>query len=202
MDLAKTGKFIAEKRKNKNYTQAKLAEILGVSEKTISKWECGKGFPDTTLILPLCEALDISANELLSAKDLSMQEYKIKAEENLMLLKGQQLETNKHLLALEWVVGYMSILTFLVLIAVAGFVIKDLAWQIVLIVFGFLNFFVGVFIAIRIECKVGFYECEHCHNRYIPSFKAFIFSMHMGRTRYLKCPKCKKYSWNKKRVGE
>ena len=68
MDLSKTGKFIAERRKEKGLTQVKLAEKLNVSEKTISKWECGNGFPDTTLILPLCEILEISSNELLSAK--------------------------------------------------------------------------------------------------------------------------------------
>ena len=68
MDLSVTGKFISERRKEKGLTQVKLAEKLNVSEKTISKWECGKGFPDTTLILPLCEILENSANELLSAK--------------------------------------------------------------------------------------------------------------------------------------
>ena len=70
MDLKKTGEFIAERRKEKGLTQQALAEQIFVSEKTISKWECGKGFPDTSLILPLCEALEISANELLSAHKL------------------------------------------------------------------------------------------------------------------------------------
>ena len=84
MDLRISGKFIAEQRKAKGFTQIKLAEILHVSEKTISKWECGNGFPDTTLILPLCEALNISANELLSGKILAREEYREKAEQNLM----------------------------------------------------------------------------------------------------------------------
>ena len=66
MDLLKTGKFIADRRKQKKLTQAELANIIGISEKTVSKWECGNGFPDTSLMLPLCEALDISANGLLS----------------------------------------------------------------------------------------------------------------------------------------
>ena len=88
MDLSITGKFIAERRKEKGFTQVKLAEKLNVSEKTISKWECGNGFPDTTLILPLCEALEISANELLSAKLLPTEkEYKQQAEQNLIEMK-------------------------------------------------------------------------------------------------------------------
>lgn len=159
MDLSKTGKFIAEKRKNKNYTQSRLAEILGVSEKTISKWECGNGFPDTTLILPLARALDISANELLSAKDLTGEQYRLQAEENLVILKSQQEATNRQMLALEWVVGYLSTLTFLVMIAVGSFLVKPLEWQICLIVFGFLNLFVGAMTAMKIERNVGFYEC-------------------------------------------
>ena len=68
MDLIKIGKFIQQQRKEKNLTQVQLAQKIGVSEKTISKWECGNGFPDTTLMLPLCSALSISANELLSGK--------------------------------------------------------------------------------------------------------------------------------------
>ena len=79
MDLKRTGEFIKERRKAKNLTQADLAEKIYVSEKTISKWECGNGFPDTSLILPLCQALDINANELLSGKKLDEAEYKHEA---------------------------------------------------------------------------------------------------------------------------
>ena len=68
MDLKVIGEFIKQQRKAKGLTQVELAEKLLVSEKTISKWECGNGFPDTSLILPLCKELDISANELLSGK--------------------------------------------------------------------------------------------------------------------------------------
>jgi len=86
MDLKIIGKFIQEQRKSKNLTQVQLSQIIGVSEKTISKWECGNGFPDTTLILPLCKALDISANELLSGKRLETNNYKDHAEDNLITL--------------------------------------------------------------------------------------------------------------------
>ena len=82
MDQIKTGKFIAEERKNKKLTQRQLAEILNISDKTISKWETGNGFPEISLLQPLCRALDISVNELLSGERLSEDEYKKKAEEN------------------------------------------------------------------------------------------------------------------------
>ena len=53
MDLNKIGKFISEERKKKNYTQKQLADILNISDRTISKWECGKGFPEVSLLQPL-----------------------------------------------------------------------------------------------------------------------------------------------------
>ena len=88
MDLKQTGLFIREQRKAKKLTQVQLALKLNVSEKTISKWECGKGFPDTSLILPLCTELGISANELLSAKKLPTEkEYKETAEKKFNCFK-------------------------------------------------------------------------------------------------------------------
>ena len=115
MDLQAVGKFIKECRKAKNLTQGQLADKLNVSEKTISKWECGNGFPDTTLMLPLCKALEISANELLSGKLLADDEYKQQAENNLVSLKLQQEQSHKFLLTIENVLGYMASITFIIL---------------------------------------------------------------------------------------
>jgi len=68
MDAQKTGAFIARLRKEKAYTQKELAEKLKVSDKAISRWETGKGFPDTALLKPLSDALEISVGELLSGE--------------------------------------------------------------------------------------------------------------------------------------
>ncbi len=68
MDQIRIGKFIAESRKSRNLTQRQLADALSISDKTISKWECGKGLPEISIMLPLCEALDITVNDLLSVK--------------------------------------------------------------------------------------------------------------------------------------
>ena len=114
MNLLKTGKFIQEQRKNKNLTQVQLAQKIGVSEKTISKWECGNGFPDTSLMLPLCKALDVSANELLSGKLLpSEKEYKDIAEEHIIMLRSQQEKTTRYLLSIEWVLIWLSMVIFM-----------------------------------------------------------------------------------------
>lgn len=86
MDQVKIGKFIASLRREKEMTQKQLSEILGISDKTVSKWECGKGLPEVSLMLPLCEVLNISINELLSGERLDAEEYQKKAEENMVTL--------------------------------------------------------------------------------------------------------------------
>ena len=79
MDQVKIGKFIAGERKSKGYTQKQLAEILGISDKTISKWERGNGFPEVSLLLPLCNKLEVSVNELLTGERVSESDYRKKA---------------------------------------------------------------------------------------------------------------------------
>ena len=72
MDQKKTGQFIAALRKNRNMTQRQLAEKLDISEKTISKWECGNGLPEVTYMEPLCEILGITVNELLMGERIDI----------------------------------------------------------------------------------------------------------------------------------
>ena len=68
MDQSKIGQFIARTRKSKNLTQRQLADLLSISDKTVSKWETGKGLPDVSLMLPLCRALDLTVNDLLTGE--------------------------------------------------------------------------------------------------------------------------------------
>ena len=70
--------------------------------------------------------------------------------------------------------------------------------RIILIVIGSIIFAVGVGNAIKIEQIAGYYECNRCHHKYVPTYMSVFFAMHIGRTRYMKCPKCNKWSWNKK----
>lgn len=86
MEQISTGKFISQIRKEKGLTQRQLADELNISDKTISKWECDKGLPEVSLMIPLCTILGINVNELLSGKRLSEIDYKQKAEENMLLL--------------------------------------------------------------------------------------------------------------------
>lgn len=198
MDQVKIGKFIAQCRKSKKLTQSQLAEKLNITDRAISKWETGKGMPDSSIMLELCTELDITVNELLSGEVIKMENYNLKAEENLLELRKQQEDITKKMLFLESVIGSISSISFLILIFVASFAIENTFLRIILILVGLLIFIIGVGFAIKIERDAGYYECQHCHNKYVPDYKSVLFAIHTGRTRYMKCPKCNKKSWNKK----
>lgn len=86
MDQSKIGKFISQLRKEKSMTQQQLADKLGISDKTVSKWETGKGLPEVSLMIPLCNELGISVNELLSGELVSEEDYRNRAERNIISL--------------------------------------------------------------------------------------------------------------------
>lgn len=100
MNQLVTGKFIALKRRQKNLTQEQLAEKLGVSNKTISKWETGKCMPDYAIVKSLCEELEVTVAELLDgeiSKDKSVRTYD--DEQILDLIRRtQELEKQKNML--------------------------------------------------------------------------------------------------------
>lgn len=198
MDLKNTGKFIAEQRKIKGLTQAQLAEKLNISEKTVSKWECGKGFPDTSLILPLCTELGVSSNELLSAKTLTNDEYKNKAEENLIVLKGQNSKNNKFVFAMEIFVIFVSIIMLLASAIFMKYSLLPFGWGLGFFIFSCITIIATCVVGVIVECKIGFYECKHCGHKFVPTYKNFIFAMHMGFTRKMICPNCHKKDWCKK----
>ena len=205
MDLLKIGKFIARKRKAKNLTQMQLAEALGVTDRAISKWECGRSLPDASIMLALCEALSISVNELLTGEELEMNNYNEQAEKNLLEMTKQKEESDKRLLHAEIAIGLIGTLFFFAMLGLGIYIIykeESLMWLgIVLMVVGLLIFLAACFLALRIEQKAGYYECKHCHHRYVPTYKQVNMAMHMGRTRYMKCPKCGKKSWQKKVIS-
>lgn len=86
------GRFIAAKRKEKNLTQEQLAQLLNISNKTVSKWECGRCMPDYSVIEPLCSALDITVGELLEGKEHSDSESTGSEKYKELLYRLQQAE--------------------------------------------------------------------------------------------------------------
>ena len=97
MDQIRIGRFIAQCRKAMGLTQRQLADGLGISDKTVSKWECGNGLPEVSLMLPLCAALGITVNDLLSGERVAQADYQKKAEENMMELIRENAENKKRL---------------------------------------------------------------------------------------------------------
>ena len=97
MDQVKIGKFIADLRREREMTQKELAEQVGVSDKAVSKWECGNGMPEISILMPLCQTLQVNVNELLSGERLSNDNYSEKAEENIMhLIQENEEARGKH----------------------------------------------------------------------------------------------------------
>ena len=97
MNQLTIGKFIAQKRKEKNLTQEQLSEKLGVSNKTVSKWECGKCMPDYGIVKPLCQELNITVSELMDGEVKDDNSIRVFDEEQIldMLRRIQQLEKQK-----------------------------------------------------------------------------------------------------------
>ena len=202
MDQIKTGKFIQEKRKENNLTQMQLAEMLGITDRAVSKWETGRALPDSSIMLDLCEILKISVNDLLSGEVVTMSNCNEETNNTIIELIKQKEENDRSLLMLEWVVGILSLIILFVPIIIGALLPME-EWQRLIIIFtGFIPAFIGFCFAVRIEQIAGYYECKHCHHRYVPSCKAAILAMHMGRTRYMKCPECGKRSWQKKVISK
>ena len=199
MDQVKIGKFISDERKAKGYTQKQLSELLGISDKTISKWECGNGFPEASLLLPLCNELGITVNELLTGERISQQNYKKKAEENMVNMIREK-EENKQKILLTTMIGVISTITFVTLLLVVCFYtdVIILPIKIVLMVIAISVFGVGLYVAMWGDRKIGYFKCRNCNELFTPTFMQYTMGMHIASTRYLKCPHCKTRTWCRK----
>lgn len=201
MDQIKIGKFIAEQRKAKGLTQSRLAEQLLISDKTVSKWECGYGLPEVSLMLPLCEILEISVNELLCGERLEISEYKQKAEEIIMNFVQEREENKKKIFACIISV-VATLLSSITLIMVAGLFEMEVWQRVMLISIACVTMAFGIFVVCVMESSAGYFECQHCKTRFVPALGAYIKGVHGITWRRLKCPECGKVSNCKKRLSK
>lgn len=202
MDQIKIGKFISLCRKKKNLTQIELAEKLNITDRAISKWENGRTMPDSGLMLDLCSILGISVNELLSGEKIKMEKYNEKTEEILLEMAKKEEQNNKKLMVAMYSIVIISIIFYMMIIIVAGYLIKEGPTQLLIIAISTITVLIALLIALKFEVDAGYYECKGCHHKFVPTYKEVFLSMHMGTTRYLKCPKCKKHSWSKKVINK
>ena len=200
MDYLKIGEFISAQRKALNLTQAKLAEKIYVSEKTISKWENGKGIPDTNSLPKLCEVLGVSITELLNGEKIVESNENKKSEQLLLDVTEELSIKNKTVWQCMWVIMTVSIIALLAGILVSAFLIPKGIWQLVAIVLVVVTFLIPCFYALKLEVSVGVYKCKNCGCEIVPTYSQALWAMHNGTTRFLKCPNCKKHTWCKKQI--
>ena len=125
MDQKYVGRFIQTLRKEKGLTQRELADRICVSDKTISKWENGNSMPDTSMLMDLCNELDISVNELLSCERIPPEDYSEKAEVTIMNLMKEN-EDNKKSGRIQYIFGIVFlVLTLLMIVLSIG---VNVAW--------------------------------------------------------------------------
>ena len=202
MNLLKIGKFIAEQRKKNGLTQMQLAEKLNITDRAVSKWETGKSLPDSSIMLELCQILNISVNDLLSGEVVTMDNYNKELENNLLEMVKQKQEADKRLLRMETLAGVMACVPFAVGIIIGLFVPMEEWKQVVIVLSSMIPLLVAIPFLLRIEQVAGYYECQKCRHQYVPEYKSVFIAPHIGRTRYMKCPECHKKSWQKKIVSK
>lgn len=196
-----TGQFIKQCRKEKGLTQEKLAEKLGVSAKAVSKWECGNGLPDVSLMLPLCEILGITVNELLSGCRIDGADYKAKAEENLIAAIKERKE-NKKKIILAVVVACISVLSGVMLCAITQLAQMPTYLRVILIASGLVVTVAGIAVCCVLDRDAGYFQCPKCKALFIPSMGAYVAGPHTPTRRQLKCPHCGKISYCKKKLSK
>lgn len=200
MDQEKIGKFISVKRKEKGITQSELAELLGISDRAISKWENGNCLPDASNMQELCKILNITINDLFSGEVVDMEDNVKRLEENLLEMTKLKEQRDKELLLLEIFIGVFVSIILCASILIVSYIEMENWLKIIIVLSAAIPFTIGVLYALRIEQIAGYYECSNCHHKYIPSYKTILFAMHINRTRRMKCPHCNKKTWHKKKI--
>ena len=175
MDQVKIGKFIAECRKKKELTQMQLAEKLNITDRAISKWETGKGMPDSSIMLDLCNELKITVNELLSGEMIDMKDYDKKAEELLLEMQKQKEESDRRLLTIEIVMGVITLVMYCALVMGVVFLPIKESTKILIIMLATILLLIMCFFALKIEQKAGYYKCTKCDHAYVPESYSKVF---------------------------
>ena len=119
-------------------------------------------------------------------------------EKRLLDMVKQKEETDKKLLIMEILIGVATIGVFLVLVAVASIVPMQEEFRLLIILPSTIFIVIMCFIMLKIEQIAGYYECKKCNHKHIPTYSSMLWAMHIGRTRYMRCPECNKKSWQKK----
>lgn len=198
MNQEKIGRFIAMQRKVQNLTQMQLAEKLNITDRAVSKWENGKAMPDSSIMLDLCAILQITVNELLCGEKITMGNCDNKNEQLLLDLAKEIEKKNKTIWTAMWAIMIVCIIGLLGSLFLINLLIPEGPWMLVAILASCILFLIPCFYALKLEVSVGAYKCKNCGHEIVPTYSQALNAMHMGTTRYLKCPVCGKRTWCKK----
>ena len=189
MEPTRIGRFIAERRKALGLTQRQLAEQLSVSDKAVSKWETGRGLPDVLLMPPLCAALGITVNDLLSGERVGEGDYRKKAEENMMELMRENAENRQRLLQ-SIACGGVTVVAVCALVALAAFLPLPAFARMALLLLAMATAVVGIWAAATLDARAGWFECPHCKELFAPAMADYVKGLHTFTRRRLTCPHC------------
>ena len=189
MEPTRISRFIAERRKALGLTQRQLAEQLSVSDKAISKWETGRGLPEVSLMLPLCAALGITVNDLLSGERVGEGDYRKKAEENMMELMRENAENRQRLLQ-SIACGGVTVVAVCALVALAAFLPLPALARVALLLLAMATAVVGIWAAATLDARAGWFECPHCKELFAPAMADYVKGLHTFTRRRLTCPHC------------
>ena len=199
MDQYKIGQFIAERRKDCGLTQRQLADALAISDKTVSKWETGRGLPDVSLMLPLCEALGVTVNDLLTGQRVEPADYQQKAEENMMDLMRENQENKKRFVLAAACVS-VTVVAVCALVTIASLVDLPAPARIAVLVLAVATGVVGIGAAAALDAQAGCYECPSCRRLFVPTLSEYVKGYHTLTRRRLTCPHCGKTSMCRRRI--
>ena len=199
MDQIRIGSFIAQMRWARELTQRQLADMLSISDRTVSKWECGRGLPDASLMLPLCDALGISVNELLSGERVSPEQYLSRAEVNLVELMNANAE-NRRRMWLSVATSSITVIAVCALIVIAAYIELPVVARGAVIALALVTAVAGITAAAAQDVSAGGYECPHCHARFTPTLGEYARGYHTILRRRLRCPECGRMGMCRRRV--
>ena len=171
MDNIKVGKFITECRKNKNLTQAQLAEKLNITDRAISKWETGKAMPDSDIMLDLCNILEINVNELLCGEKIDIVQNDEQLNKLIFQMAKNEERYHKRLRYSAYLILTISLIASVCLITLISLLIPECGFQNFLIIVSIILFLIPCMMALKFKVETGYYECKNCQHMFVPNYK-------------------------------